>query len=97
MVLLLNLLVPIVLIVIGTIAWKTKEWKVLLAIPVFFLLYSAAQPSYFPKGDIQRSAVPEFEPSKAEIKDLARNPVPSEVRNEEQERKYKEGLSFIPK
>lgn len=97
MVLFLNLLVPFVLILVGAIAWKTKEWKVLFIIPVFLFIYSAAQPSYLPKGDIRRSEVPKFEPSDAEIKDMARKPVPSEVRNAEQERKYKEGLSFIEK
>lgn len=95
MVLFLNLLVPIFLAVVGLIFWKSKNWKVLIAIPVFFIIYTAAQPSYLPKGDIQRSAIPEFTPSKAEIVDNLRKPVPSEVRNAEQERKYKEGLVFV--
>lgn len=95
MVLLLNLLIPAFLLVIGLIWWKSKNWKVLLAIPFFFLLYWKVQPSYLPKGDIQRTEVPTFELNKAEIRDNNRKPVPSEVRNAEQERKYQEGLVFI--
>lgn len=95
MILLLNLVVPFFVIIVGFIAWKTKNWKSLLALPFAWIIYTAAQPSYLPKGDIQRSSVPEFTPSKAEIVDKARKPVPSEVRNAEQERKYKEGLVFV--
>lgn len=97
MVLFLNLVVPFFVILVGFIAWKTKNWKCLLAIPFAGIIYTAAQPSYIPKGDISRSEIPGFVKSEAEIVDNARKPLSSEDRNAAQEREYKNGLVFIEK
>lgn len=97
MILLLNLVVPFFVIIVGFIAWKTKNWKSLLALPFAWIIYTAAQPSYLPKGDISRSEIPEFMRSDAEIIDNARKPRSSEDRNSAQEREYKNGLVFIEK
>lgn len=97
MVLLLNLLVPFFLFCVALVAWKTRNWKWLLIVPVVWVVYKAVQPSYIPKGDIKRTEIPAFERSDAEIVDNARKPIPSNLRNAEQERQYREGLSFIGK
>ena len=99
MVLLLNLIPWIIFLSGAVLSWKVKsdkwKWVALIGTVGAMALYYKAQPSYLPKGDIQRTEVPSFEQSKAEIQDNNRKPVPSEIRNAEQERKYKEGLVFV--
>ena len=52
MVILLNLMVPVVLLISGLIAWKLKKpWIVLIGIGVV-LLYGQLQPSYMPKSEV---------------------------------------------
>lgn len=63
MVLLLNLAFIAVVVVIGLVWLKTKNWKVLIALPVLAFLYSMAQPSYIPKGTVQVESLPAFEKS----------------------------------
>lgn len=80
------------------VGWKTKNQKVRIGAIIYliclFILYPKIHPSYLPKGEIQRSEVPGFEPSKAEINDRNRKPEPTEVRQSRQEKSYKEGTGF---
>ena len=84
----------VVVAAIGAVLWrKTVKAFVIAAATVvtFAIIYPKIQPSYLPKGDIQRTEVPGFEPSKAVIEDRNRKPVPSEVRQERMEAEYKQG------
>ena len=69
---------------------KVKLWTVGIAAALLILL-QMAQPSYLPKGDIQRSELPAFEPSKAQIEDRNRKPVDSEIRDARQKEQYELG------
>lgn len=95
MTILLNLIVPTALFVCIWMFWKTRKAYWLIVIGVFIFLYAKVQPSYMPKGRIQRSAVPEFSAPKGEIQDRNRKAVPSEIRNAEQQEAYRRGLPFI--
>lgn len=90
-------LIPVIIVVVGaTLIIKGKRPKTYAAITVALLIvYMLVHPSYLPKGDIERTPVPEIEAGTGEIQDRNRKPVPSEVRNAEQERKYREGLEFL--
>lgn len=80
--------------------WKAKTSKgriqIILVTALVLIIYAKAQPSYLPKGDIKRTDVPSLSSgSTAEIEDRLRKPVPSEVRNAEQERQYREGAPSL--
>lgn len=96
MVVLLNILPILVLIATFGIAFfskskKVKVWAIISA-AAFLLLYSMVQPSYLPKGEITRTAVPDFSPSSGEIQDRNRKPEPSETRQARQEQAYRDGF-----
>ena len=78
----------------GVVLWARSVtvtcWTVAIA-ATFLFLYPKVQPSYLPKGDIQRSELPAFEPSKAEIEDRNRKPVDPEVRDARQKEQYELG------
>ena len=99
MVLIFNMLPFLAALLTVVVVFKVKTRKTrLLAVAwfvLFMLVYPKIQPSYLPKGDIKRTAVPGFEASKAEIEDRNRKPVPSEERNAEQERQYREGAPSL--
>lgn len=101
MVLLLNTFFILYFVLSGWVIYKAKTKKrkvqVFLLSVLVLIIYMKAQPSYLPKGDISRTSVPSFEASNAPIEDRNRKPVPSEVRQAEQERMYKEGPVFIQK
>lgn len=89
-------MLPLLVVVagLGLVLWKKTVKALVIAATVvvtFAIIYSKIQPSYLPKGDIQRSDIPGFEPSKAEIEDRNRKPVPSEVRQERMEAEYRQG------
>jgi hypothetical protein len=95
MVLALNLLVLLVCVGLAFAWWKTRKHWLLGVLITFLIIYPKVQPSYMPKGDIQRTEVPGFNPSKAEIQDNNRKPVSSEIRNERQKEEYRNGLDFL--
>ncbi len=107
MVLLLNL-IPVI-IVIAVVWWARKrvakqteqnaKLKALIA-PVIVLvgslaLYSQVQPSYLPKGEVKRSAVPAFEQKDSQIQDISLKPVPGEERDRIRKEQYDEKLPFL--
>lgn len=74
--------------------WKTKKVWFLGALLAFAFIYPQIQPSYMPKGAVTRTTPPPFDPPSGEIKDSARKPTPSEIRNERQKEEYRNGLDF---
>lgn len=94
---LLNILVFVMCVVLTYAWWKTKKHWLILVMLGYLFVYGQFQPSYMPKGSVARTPVPAFSEPSGEIKDNNRKPTPSEVRNAEQERQYRDGLTFIPK
>ena len=91
---LLNILVFVVCLAI-IYAWrKTKKHWLILVMLGFLIVYNQFQPSYMPKGTVERTSVPSFDAPKGEIKDNNRKPVPSEERNAAQQQQYKDGLPW---
>lgn len=97
MIVLLNLLSAIV--VVGGIVLSAKLRKLwpLVTAAVFTILYSFFQPSYMPKGTVQRAELPPFEQSEAQIQDRALKPQDGSVYDARREQKIKDGLPFIEK
>ena len=62
-----------------------------------FGLYLQLQPSYGVKGEIRRSAVPQFEQKEFEVKDIQSKPMSGEDRDRRRQEAYKEPLPFIQK
>ena len=95
MVLLIQLVPWVVLTILGVIILCSKHKKVriwaMIALIIFLIVYPKVQPSYMPKGEISRTAVPGFEPSKAVIEDNNRKPVSSEERQAKQDEEYRLG------
>ena len=91
---LLNILVFAVCVGLAFAWWKTKKHWLLLVMLGFLFVYGQFQPSYMPKGTVERTSVPSFDAPKGEIKDNNRKPVPSEERNAEQEQQYRDGLPW---
>ena len=79
--------------IVGAVKVKSIKWK--LAIAVFFMafavIYPKVQPSYMPKGKIERSQIQYAEPSDAVVEDRNRKPVPSEERQAKQDEEYRKG------
>ncbi len=75
---------------------KTKKQYTLrfLGTLIVLVLYMKAQPSYLPKGDIQRTNVPEFSESIAIIEDRNRKPATQEETRKMREDQYKKGLQY---
>lgn len=97
---LLNLVFVLSFVVAGRLLWKAKTNKgriqIILVTVLVWVIYAKAHPSYMPKGDIKRADIPSLSTgSTAEIEDRLRKPVPSEVRNAEQERQYREGAPSL--
>lgn len=105
MVVIINYIPVFVLIIAALYVYRVQVAKkhgrhkksIIAAIAAIILIYiwSAIQPSYGPKGNIARTAVPEFEQSESEISDRLKKPVPAEDRDKSREEKYKEKLPFI--
>jgi hypothetical protein len=94
MIALFNLLIWVVLIGGLFISIKYTSWKWFLGTIVVAFLMGQFQPSYFPKGEIEREAVPEFEQSTEVIEDKLLSPKSGEQYDKEREVKIKEGLPF---
>lgn len=96
MVLLINLIPWIIVLVGGYLTWRKRKVWIAVATIAAMLLYMKAQPSYLPKGDIQRTAVPEFVvPKAAEIEDRNRKARDQMDVRKQQEDQYREGPVFL--
>jgi hypothetical protein len=74
MVIILNLLPFLVSLGLGFIAYKIRKWWPIVVMVVFVLTYKLVQPSYLPKGVVERTQLPEFEQSGLVIQDVQRKP-----------------------
>jgi len=77
MTILLNL-IPLCLFIAAVVYWRwAKDFKgAVVGFFGFMLLYMMLQPSYLPKGRIDRIGVPDFEHSDAEMQDRIRKSEP---------------------
>lgn len=92
-------LIPWIILAIGSgliFTAKSRKMQVIFVCCTIVTIgvYSKMLPSYVYKGDIERSAVPEFSTSRAEIQDRNRKPVPQEVVRQKQYEQYKQGLNY---
>lgn len=95
MIVLLNILpwVVVFLAIAASVSLK-KVWPSVIG--AFFLtIYIFAQPSYFPKGEINRSDVPAFEQKEVVLHNRVLSPKRGEDYDGVRESKIKEGLPFI--
>lgn len=96
MILLLNLL-PYLVVAAGLLLGiKLRKVWIFLAALVLAAIYNMAQPSYAPKGTVQRSQVPAFTESSASIEDRNSKPVPGDVRDQRMRDAVHNGLDFKP-
>jgi len=98
MTLLYNLMLPLILLSGLFLTWKFKKiWILAITLLVLFI-YFKAQPSYLPKGQINRTALPAFEAKPdLEIEDRLSKPKDPDQRQAEQDERYRNGLEFIQK
>ena len=101
MVFLLNL-IPLAIVLLGLYAiYRARKNRNRIFAAVVFtvaglFLYTKLQPSYLPKGDIERSEIPAFTvPEDAKIEDRNRAPVPQMERRAQQEEQYRNGPVFL--
>lgn len=98
MVLLINLIPLMIVLVGGYLAYRKRKLWIAAATIFALFIYFKAQPSYMPKGDIQRSAIPEFTvPANAEIEDRNRKSQDRMEVRKQQEDQYREGPVFLKK
>ncbi|MDH1701026.1 hypothetical protein [Comamonas terrigena] len=96
MILLLNLL-PYLVVAAGLLLGiKLRKVWIFLAALALAAIYNMAQPSYAPKGTVQRSQVPAFTESSASIEDRNSKPVPGDVRDQRMHDAVHNGLDFKP-
>lgn len=95
MVLLINLIPLVILLVGGFMAYRKRRLWIAATTIIALIIYFKAQPSYMPKGDIQRSEIPEFTvPADAAIEDRNRKPVPVEDRRQQMREDVQRGPAF---
>lgn len=94
MVLLLNLLLLLIVIVGGLCYWKwRKPWIVAVTV-LIVLVYTMAQPSYLPKGQVERTELLPFEQKELVAEDrLLKAPTGDEM-DSRRNQMIKEGLPF---
>lgn len=94
MVLLLNLLLPVWIVILGSLAYRLKKiWPVVVMLVGLFV-YTAALPSYMPKGEIKRTQPPAFEYKELTVQDRLSKPPTKEESEASLKRKMGEGVPF---
>lgn len=94
MILLLNLLPYLVAALGAFIALKLRKVWILLATIAALIIYMKAQPSYMPKGQVERAPVPEIEQTEASIEDRASRPDSLSQRDQRMKEAVRSGLDF---
>lgn len=94
MTLLINLIPVYILFIACGLFWKYKKGWILAVGVLVIGVYMQVQPSYLPKGEIKRSDVPAFIPSRADIEDRNSTPKSGEDYDKERNRQIKDGLPF---
>ena len=94
MIILLNLL-PYLAAALGAfIAFKLRKVWILLATIAALIIYMKAQPSYMPKGQVERAPVPAMEQTEASIEDRASRPDSLSQRDQRIKEAVRGGLDF---
>lgn len=88
MILLLNFIVPLFVIGMVILSMRIRSWYPVLLAVVLTVGYTAAQPSYMPKGTVRSEPVVEFTPSDSVIVDRQLKTVPREQRLSELQDDY---------
>jgi hypothetical protein len=103
MVLLLNalplLIVALTILLIVVFVKRNKQKYAVystVAMLVLMMLYMKVQPSYLPKGTVERSEIPAFEEKEGLVRDSLRKPVSTEERDVKRMEEIKKGLPFLP-
>lgn len=86
----------------GYLGWKKSKTVKPVVIRVFCTLillhlYFQVQPSYMPKGEVKRTAIPTFEQKEVSVKDVQPKPMSGEERDQRRKELYEEPLPFIEK
>lgn len=61
---------------------------------VIVFIYTFVQPSYMPKGIVERVALPEFEVKELELQDRLRKAIPGSERDAAREQKIIDGMEW---
>ncbi|MGY1488584.1 hypothetical protein ACW4YW_04140 [Methylobacillus pratensis] len=95
---LLNILPLFIVVATITAMIRLKQKKVSFFLGgsalVFYIIF---QPSYFPKGEVVRAPLPEFEASSMDIQDRNKKPVPLDEKDKVMAEKIRNGLEFKSK
>lgn len=96
MTLLLNLL-PLAIAGIGLVlALRLRKFWIVIATALALWVYFQAQPSYLPKGQIERAPVPALENTEATIQDRVPKPDSLDERDQRMKSNVQNGLDFKP-
>ncbi len=90
MIFLLNIIPWVILVGSFLISFYTRKFWIILAGLVVFFLYTSLQPSYLPKGEVERAKLPEFEQSNKEITDRLSKPQSGDEYDRKRQESYKE-------
>lgn len=100
MVVLLNLLPLLTFLGCCYLAYKIKKWWLIMLGVLSIALYFQIQPSYIHKGEVVRTAPPEFEQSDKKIEDRMSKPKSGEEydkRRQDEYRKIDEKIEQLKK
>ena len=89
-------LIPLALLALAAWSVSKKSRAGLIGVVLLAAVYAVVQPSYLPKGTVERSPVPAFTPSDAPIEDRNRKPTPIEERDQRMQEAVRKGLDFKP-
>lgn len=87
-------LIPLVLLIAAGWAVFKRNRIALAAVALLAVVYVVAQPSYLPKGTVERSPVPPLAPSEAAIQDRTRQPDTLQERDQRMQEAVSNGLDF---
>lgn len=94
MVLLLNLLFPLGMVLLGASYYKWRKKWIIVVAAIALILYPMAQPSYMPKGRVERTELIPFEHKELEVQDRLLTPPSGEEMDERRNQMIEEGLPF---
>lgn len=89
----LNLIPLALLVFLCWAAWK-KQFKVFIGVALLAAVYAVLQPSYLPKGTVERSPPPAYTGSDASIENRNRQPASIEERDQRMQEAVRKGLDF---
>lgn len=94
MVLLLNLLFPLTMVLLGASYFKWKKNWIISVMAIALILYSMVQPSYMPKGKVERTELLPFEHKELEVQDRLLSSTSGQEMDERRNQMIQDGLPF---